>query len=61
MTLQEAELHEDYQHFKFMDMLTLASYIARCTKFLANEEDAEVRRYFEAAKLIRDSRIGKTS
>jgi len=59
MTLAEAETHEDYQHFKFCDMLTLASYIARAAKFLANEEDADVRRYYEAAKLIRDARIGK--
>lgn len=58
MTLKEAEMHEDYQHFKFMDMLTLVSYIARCTAFLAKEEDSEVRRYYEAAKLIRDSRSG---
>lgn len=58
MTLQEAELHEDYQHFKFISMLDLARYIARCSKFLANEEDPDVRRYYEAAKLINASRAG---
>lgn len=61
MTLAEAENDERFEQFKFCSMIDLAQYIVKCANYLARKEDAEVREFFEAAKLIRDSRIGKTS
>lgn len=59
MTLAEAETDERFQSFKIMGMLELTTYIAKCTKYIANNSpDYEVTEYLEAAKLIRDSRSG---
>lgn len=59
MTLKEAETDERFEQFKFMSMLDLATYIAKCTKYIANNSpDYEVSEYLEAAKLINKSRSG---
>ncbi len=59
MTLAEAEADERFEQFKFMSMLDLASYIAKCTKYIANNSpDYEVTEYLDAAKLINAKRSG---
>lgn len=59
MTLAEAEADERFEQFKFMSMLDLATYIAKCTKYIANNSpDYEVSEYLEAAQLINKSRSG---
>lgn len=59
MTLAEAEADERFEQFKFMSMLDLATYIAKCTKYIANNSpDYEVSEYLEAAQLINKSRAG---
>lgn len=59
MTLAEAETDERFQSFKYMSMIDLAKYIAKCTAYIAkNAPDYEVSEYLEAAKLINNSRSG---
>lgn len=59
MTLQEAEADERFEQFKFMSMLDLSKYIAKCTAYIAKHSpDYEVSEYLEAAQLINKSRSG---
>ncbi len=59
MTLKDAENDPRFEHFKFMGMIQLGLYIAKCVKFLAdNPDDKEVAEFKEAAVLINKSRIG---
>ena len=59
MTLKEAENNEKFDGFKFMSMFSLIKFILECAEYLAKQDDAEVEEFHEAAKLIRDSRLGK--
>lgn len=60
MTLQEAETDERFQSFKFMSMLELGQYIAKCRIYIAkNSPDYEVQEYLDAALLINASRSGQ--
>lgn len=61
MTLAEVEKDERFDQFKFCSMIELGKYLMKCEMYLAKKEDAEVREFHEAAKLIRDARIGKKS
>jgi hypothetical protein len=61
MTLAEAETDERFESFKFMSMIDLGIYIAKCTKYIANNSpDYEVSEYLEAAQLINKKRAGIT-
>lgn len=58
MTLEEAQKDKRFEQFKYCAFIDLLSYIAKSDTYLAKQEDAEVREFNTAAKLIRDARTG---